>query len=346
MKKLVAKKKGSSMMMVLVISVTLIFVMGTLLVSLYKASKYNNRYNTKSDLQLASKSGLNIGRAELIKEIKKVKNFDELQEKYTFDNEVKEVMNDDKYTYSVTATLSEDKKMYSLISVFTDKDGISNRKTQNIYLNNKTIYDIASLVSKKKVFAILGDDAPSITIATTYGINNSIVSNDIWYVESLKTDLNDKSIINMDNANNIYEFVNGYYKGDNKIEIKDIKETDVGIWKSPLNMLIDDAHQSLEVYSQDGSGNIIGYRKKIDGSKVVLINGNIDITTGSYQFKDTVLYATGDINLKTDDLRLNNTIIIAGKNLNIEARSINISSKPDYYNIDEIQEFIRKYIYE
>ena len=236
--------------------------------------------------------------------------------------------------------------MYSLISVFTDKDGISNRKTQNIYLNNKTIYDIASLVSKKKVFAILGDDAPSITIATTYGINNSIVSNDIWYVESLKTDLNDKSIINMDNANNIYEFVNGYYKGDNKIEIKDIKETDVGIWKSPLNMLIDDAHQSLEVYSQDGSGNIIGYRKKIDGSKVVLINGNIDITTGSYQFKDTVLYATGDINLKTDDLRLNNTIIIAGKNLNIEARSINISSKPDYYNIDEIQEFIRKYIYE
>ena len=74
--------------------------------------------------------------------------------------------------------------------------------------------------------------------------------------------------------------VNDYKEENSKIEIKDIDDCKKGVWNSALNMLIDDAHQSLEIYSGDGSGDIIGYRKKINGVTVVLLNGDLEITDG------------------------------------------------------------------
>lgn len=350
MRKWLVKKKGSAMVSVLVISIVLIFIIGILLTALVKTNTYNQKYNTNNDLEAASKSGLNIGRSELMKEIEKVKatvkNIDELQGKYVFDEKVRKVVGEDKYTYSVTATLDKNKSMYKLVSIATDEKGISMEETQNIYLNLNYKNDIASLVAKMNVFSVLGSDVPSITITTTTALNESKVPNDIWYVESLETDLNNKSYISINN--NVYtdEFVNDYKEGNSKIEIKEINDSKRGVWNSALNMLIDDAHQSLEVYSGDGSGNIIGYRKKINGVTVVLINGDLEIGDGSYQFNNTILYVTGSIKIKCHDLRLNNTMLIAGENLNLDTVCIRINSKPDYSNLDEIQEFIRTYIKE
>lgn len=350
MRKWLKKKKGSTMMTVLVISIVMIFIIGILLTALVKTNTYNQKYNTNNDLEAASKSGLNIGRSELMKEIEKVKatvkNVDELQGKYVFDEKVRKVVGEDKYTYSVTATLDKNKSMYKLVSIATDSKGISMEETQNIYLNLNYKNDIASLVAKMNVFSVLGSDVPSVTITTTTALNESKVPNDVWYVESLKTDLNNKSYININN--NVYsdEFVNDYKEGNSKIEIKEINDSKRGVWNSALNMLIDDEHQSLEIYSGDGSGNIIGYRKKINGVTVVLINGDLEISDGSYQFNNTILYVTGSIKIKCHDLRLNNTMLIAGENLNLDTVCILINSKPDYSNLDEIQEFIRTYIKE
>ncbi|MBU5317359.1 hypothetical protein KQI30_13970 [Clostridium bornimense] len=337
------KKKGSSMLMVLVISIALIFILGGLMMTLTKTNTYNQKYNTNNDLRFASKSGLNIGRSELITEINKIKDIDKLQEKYVFDEKVKEIVGNDKYQYSVTATLDKDKSMYKLVSIVTNKKGVSMKEMQNVYLNLNNKYDISSLVGKMNIFSVLGNEVPSITISTTNGTNPSKVPPDIWYVESLETDLNNKSYININNNYYTDDFVNGYKAEYSKVAIRGINGTKKGVWNSPLNMLIDDAHKSLEVYSQDGSGDIIGYRKKIGDVKVVLLNGDINITDGSYEFKDTILYVTGNINLNVHDLRLNNSMIIAGGNLNLKTICIIINSKPSYSNIEEIQKFIGEY---
>ena len=318
--------------------------------TLVKTNTYNQKYNTNNDIEAASKSGLNIGRSELQKEIEKLKGtveeVDDLPEEYIFDDKVREVVGNDQYTYSVIAKLDKNKAMYKLTSIATDEKGVSMEETQNIYLNLNYKSDIASLVGKMNVFSVLGSDVPSITITTTTALNESKVPNDIWYVESLETDLNNKSYININN--NVYsdEFVNDYKEENSKIEIKDIDDCKKGVWNSALNMLIDDAHQSLEIYSGDGSGDIIGYRKKINGVTVVLLNGDLEITDGSYQFSDTILYVTGSIKITCQDLRLSNTMFIVGENLNLDTVCIRINSKPNYSNMDEIQEFIRTYIKE
>ena len=350
MSKWLAKKKGSTMMTLLVISIVLIIIIGVVLTTLVKTNQYNQKYNTNNDLEAASKSGLNIGRSELQKEIEKIKStvkeVDDLPEKYFFDDKVREVVWKDDYTYSVTAKLDKNKAMYKLTSIATDEKGVSMEETQNIYLNLYYKNDIASLVGKMNVFSVLGSNVPSITISTTSGNNESSVPGDVWYVESLKTDLNNKSYININNNSYSDEFINDYKEEYSKIKIKDINEAKRGVWTSALNMLVNDIHQSLEIYSGDGSGDIIGFRKKINGVNVVLINGDIDVDTGSYEFDDTILYVTGDINIKCHDLRLNNTMFIAGENINVDTICIKINSKPNYSNIDEIEEFIREYIYE
>lgn len=343
MARIVNKKKGSSMIVVLVISIALIFLLGAVMMTINKTNTYNQKYNMNNDLKFESKSGLNIGRSELITEISKVKDIDKLQEKYVFDEKVREIVKNDKYVYSVNATLNKDKNMYKVVSIVTDKKGVSMKETQNVYLKFNTKKDISYLVGKMNVFSVLGDEVPSVTISTTTATNPSKVPADVWYVESLETDLNNKSYISINNNKYNDDFVNEYKPEYGKIKIKGISKTKKGVWTKPLNMLIDDLHQSFEVYPKDGSKDIIGYRKKIGDVKVILINGDIDITDGSYEFKDTILYATGNINLNVHDLRLNNSMIIAGGNLNLKTICIIINSKPSYSNIEEIQKFIGEY---
>ena len=76
---------------------------------------------------------------------------------------------------------------------------------------------------------------------------------------------------------------------------------------------------------------------------MIYLHGDINITYGSYEFKDTILYVTGNINLNVHDLRLNNSMLIVGESLNLETVCIRINSKPSYSNMNEIQEFICEY---
>lgn len=212
------------------------------------------------------------------------------------------------------------------------------------------ILDVARLIPRFNIVSCLGDGVPSVKVSTSTSAGNpSSVKTDIWYVESLETDLNNMNYIGIYNNKYGQDFVNSFKKGDPTVEIKEIQDSKRGEWTNDLEALIDNIDDSEEIYAQDGSGDIIGYRKKIDDINVILINVNFNLNreyANSHTFKRTIIYATDSINLDIQDLRMDGSSFIAGESINLKLRSFKQLSYIKYDNVLEIQKFIREHVYE
>ena len=212
------------------------------------------------------------------------------------------------------------------------------------------ILDVARLIPRFNIVSCLGDGVPSVKVSTSTSAGNpSSVKTDIWYVESLETDLNNMNYIGIYNNKYGQDFVNSFKEGDPRVEIKEIQDSKRGEWTNDLEALIDNIDDSEEIYAQDGSGDIIGYRKKIDDINVILINVNFNLNreyANSHTFKRTIIYATDSINLDIQDLRMDGSSFIAGESINLKLRSFKQLSYIKYDNVSEIQKFIREYVYE
>ena len=97
-----------------------------LLVSTYKN---HEKYNINDNIDLASRSALNIGKSEILKYIDenngKILSIDELKETYDLTDKVTKIIGEDEFNYEVKATLDKDKSTYTITSVVTNKSGIS-----------------------------------------------------------------------------------------------------------------------------------------------------------------------------------------------------------------------------
>lgn len=341
-------------MLMLILSMAIILVtisINNLLVSTYKN---NEKYNSNDDIDLASRSALNVAKAELLKYIDenngKIFSIDELEETYDLTDDVKKVIGKDEFNYKVKAILDKDKSTYTINAVVADKTGVSSEGSQKIVIDINPILDVARLIPRFNIISCLGDSVPSVKISTSTSSGNpSSVRTDIWYVESLETDLNNMDYIGIHNNKYGQNFVNSFKEGDPRVEIKDIKNSKKGQWTNDLIGLLDNIDYSEEIYAQDGSGDIIGYRKKIDDVSVVLINGSFNLNreyANSHTFKRTIIYATDSINIDFQDLRMDNACFIAGENINLKLRSFKQLSYINFKNTTKIQEFIRKHVYE
>ena len=212
------------------------------------------------------------------------------------------------------------------------------------------ILDVARLIPRFNIVSCLGDGVPSVKVSTSTSAGKpSSIKTDIWYVESLETDLNNMNYIGIYNNKYDQDFVNSFKKGDPTVEIKEIQDSKRGECTNDLEALIDNIDDSEEIYAQDGSGDIIGYRKKIDDINVILINVNFNLNreyANSHTFKRTIIYATDSINLDIQDLRMDGSSFIAGESINLKLRSFKQLSYIKYDNVSEIQKFIREYVYE
>ena len=352
-----SNKRGSTLMLVLVMLTVILIVIAFITNYLVGTNKHNEKFNKNNDVENASKSALNIGKSEILNYLEskkgKVSSINELIKEYVLTEKVKDIVGEDGFDYDVKAILDEENSTYKIISIVTDKTGVSFEESKKIRIDLNPTSDIASLIPKFNIVSCLGTDVPSVKITTANDIGNpSSIQTDIWYVESLETDLNNKDYIGIYNNKYGETFTNNYEEGDKKIEIKEINNTKKGQWTNDIEGLIDNIDDSEEIYAQDGSGDIIGYRKKIEDSKVgdiyvILINGtfNLDRTyTDSYTFKRTILYATDSINIDFQDLRMDNSTFIAGNNITLKLRSFKQLSYIYYESVSDIQKFIRDHI--
>lgn len=351
------KKRGSTLIAVLVMLIVILIVIAFISNYLVGVNNYNERFNKNSDIENASKSALNIGKSEILDylESKKgmVSSINELVKEYDLTEKVRDIVGEDGFEYDVKAILDEENSTYNIIAIAKDKTGISFEENKIIRIDLNSKSDIASLIPKFNIVSCLGTDVPSVKITTATDIGNpSSIQTDIWYVESLETDLNNKDYIGIYNNKYGDTYTNNYKEGDKKIEIKEINNTTKGQWTNDIENLIDNIDDSEEIYAQDGSGDIIGYRKRIEDTKigdtyVILLNGSFNLDrsyTDSYTFKRTILYATDNINIDFQDLRMDNSTFIAGNNITLELRSFKQLSYINYANVSDIQEFIRKHI--
>ncbi|MBU5317636.1 hypothetical protein KQI30_15400 [Clostridium bornimense] len=259
-------------------------------------------------------------------------------------------MKEDDLNYNVKAVLDKDNSTYNIVAIVTDKFGSSSQESQKIVIDMNPILDVARLIPRFNIVSCLGDGVPSVKVSTSTSAGKpSSIKTDIWYVESLETDLNNMNYIGIYNNKYGQDFVNSFKKGDPTVEIKEIQDSKRGECTNDLEALIDNIDDSEEIYAQDGSGDIIGYRKKIDDINVILINVNFNLNreyANSHTFKRTIIYATDSINLDIQDLRMDGSSFIAGESINLKLRSFKQLSYIKYDNVSEIQKFIREYVYE
>ena len=350
-------KKGSAMMMILVLFSAFLIMASALMNNFVKTMQLNNKYNEDDNLKLAAESSLNIAKSQLLKSLQEengdVIYLSELPEKYDFTKKVNEVIgNEDGVKYTAVAILDQKSGVYSLETTATDKEGNVSRDIQKIQINMNIGEGISPIVDKGKALCLLGKDAKLTVKIIERGKDDdfspydSLVPTDVWYVQSNIVDLNSRVNVRIPKNTIIGTNINAF-DGITYIE-------NTGVRKTYFNKNRVDLQKEQLPFKENGemeyirdreqNDKIIGYSAKLeDGTKVLAINGNYDIVGDTAEFKDTLIYVAGKLTIGTVHLIMDNSMIVAGQELVIDSYSLTIKNNPNFSNKDKIKEFLIRY---